>query len=118
MTGRLFWDDFLAILGLTCYTGLAILNETSRGPIYMMIAIGRGEPPGPPFTTPEKIVSGMVSQFYQQFFSMVLFCMALWSVKASLLMFYRRLFFGFDHYMRWWWVVVVLCVATYICSFM
>jgi hypothetical protein len=113
---RFFWDDAFAISAMVCLTGMAILNELSRNAIYLTELIASGGTPGPPFTTAEKISSAMIAQSKMQFSFMMLFWTCLWSVKGSLLMFYRRLFIGVDGYMKWWWVVVGSCILTWLIS--
>lgn len=113
---RLFWDDAFAIAGIVCLTAMAILNQTSRDAIYLIELMASGGTPGPPFTTTEKISSTIIAQMKMQFFFMMLFWTTLWSVKGSLLMFYRRLFIGVDGYMKWWWAVVGFCILTWLVS--
>ncbi|KAL1959379.1 hypothetical protein VTO42DRAFT_2182 [Malbranchea cinnamomea] len=38
----------------------------------------------------------------------------LWSIKASLLVFYRRLMIGLPHHLRWWNVVLAYTIITYL----
>ena len=113
---RLFWDDAFAISAIVSLTVMAILNQTSRDAIYLIEVIAAGGAPHPPFTTAEKISSAMIAQSKMQFFFMMLFWTTLWSIKGSLLMFYRRLFVGLDGYMKWWWMVVGVCIVTYLAS--
>lgn len=101
---------------LVCLTGMAIVNDMTRDAIYMVISLSKGSAPASPYETPEKIVAGIVWQLKMQFGFMVLFWTTLWSIKASLMMFYRKLFSGLFGYMVWWWVMVGVCVATWLAS--
>lgn len=115
---RLFWDDAFAIAAIVGLTAMAILNQTSCDAIYLIDVIAAGGTPGPSFTSQEIIFSTIIAQRYMQFFFMMLFWTTLWSVKGSLMMFYRRLVVGVDGYMTWWWVVVAFSIITYLISIM
>lgn len=122
-TSRLYWDDFFAILGVLWLTVMVIMNHLARDGIYVQMDMATlGRPSNQKFLVQDKITAGMLisnavlEQKKMQFAFMVAFWNCLWSAKASLLMFYRRLFAGVDGYMRWWWVVVVSCIVTWMIS--
>lgn len=73
---------------------MAILNEKSKGVIYMLEIVAAGAIPAAPFDTLEAIAAGTVLQLKLQFVFVMVFWTTLWSIKASLMMFYRRLFDG------------------------
>lgn len=122
-TSRLYWDDFFAILGMLWLTVMVIMNNLSRDGIYVQMDMATlGYPSNPKFLVQDKMTARMLisneilGQKKMQFAFMVAFWNCLWSAKASLLMFYRRLFAGVDGYMRWWWVVVASCIVTWMIS--
>ena len=49
--------------------------------------------------------------------SAIIFFTQLWSVKLSLLVFYRRLMTGLPAHLRWWKAVLIFTIVTYIYSF-
>lgn len=115
---RFFWDDGWVSFGMICLTIMAVMNQLQRETIYMILGLQTGLTPKKAYNTPEKVASAMIHQSKLQFVFMMFFWTTLWSVKASLLMFYRRLFIGVQGYMRWWWVVVGICVVTWLMSFL
>lgn len=49
--------------------------------------------------------------------SAIIFFTQLWSIKLSLLVFYRRLMTGLPAHLRWWKAVLIFTIVTYIYSF-
>lgn len=49
--------------------------------------------------------------------SAIIFFTQLWSVKLSLLVFYRRLMAGLPAHLRWWKAVLIFTIITYVYSF-
>ena len=122
-TSRLYWDDGFAIFGMMWLTVMVITNHFARDAIYLQLDLATtGRPSNPKFMVQDRNAAAMLvrnailGQKKMQFAFMVAFWNTLWSAKASLLMFYRRLFAGVDGYMRWWWVVVISCIITWIAS--
>ena len=114
---RLFWDDAFAISAMLWLTVMAILNQLSCNAIYLMEALAEGRTPPTPFlTTPDQIITTIISQRKMQMLFMISFWNCLWSVKASLLMLYSRRLLCVQGYMRWWWVVVASCILTWLIS--
>ena len=114
---QLLWDDAFAISGLVCLTIMAILNQCQRDYIYMEIDL-LSDPTAlrPPFTTEAAIEAGIAYGSKLQFTFVMFFWTCLWSIKGSLLIFYRRLLLGVNGYMKWWWAVVVFCILTWLAS--
>lgn len=116
-TSRLYWDDAFAISGIVWLTTMVIMNHTARDAIYLQMEIASGgRPSNPKFISKQVISDAILGQKKMQFAFMVGFWNCLWSAKASLLMFYRRLFNGVDGYMRWWWLVTATCIVTWLIS--
>jgi hypothetical protein len=60
---RLFWDDAFAISAMIWLTVMATLNQLSCNAIYLMEALAEGRtPPAPFLTTPDQIITTIISQ--------------------------------------------------------
>jgi hypothetical protein len=101
---------------MICLTILAVLNELQHDTIYSLQAAApaEGDPAGKTYV--HTITDATREQAKLQFVFIVIFWTCLWLIKGAFLMFYQRLFFNLQSYMRWWWVVVTTCVVTYIAS--
>lgn len=116
-TSRLYWDDAFAVSGIIWLTTMVIMNHFARDGIYLQIDLAAtGRPSNPKFTSKQLISDAMIGQKKMQFAFMMAFWNSLWSAKASLMMFYRRLFNGVDGYMRWWWAVTAMCILMWLIS--
>ncbi|CAL3968565.1 unnamed protein product [Diplocarpon coronariae] len=113
---RLFWDDIFAVLGIIFLTGVAALNQAARDSTYLLIALEEGHKPAPQYKNLKDINAAEVHHKYMLFFLVMVFYLTLWSVKISLLLFYRRLLVGLNGYMRWWWIVMWFTIASLLAS--
>lgn len=113
---RFFCDDALQLAAMSCLIILAVLNELQHDTIYALQAIAPKEGDKAGLTFVHVITDATREQAKQQFVAIIVFWTCLWLIKASFLMFYRRLFFNLSGYMRWWWIVTVVCMATFVAN--
>ncbi|KAH6680810.1 hypothetical protein B0J14DRAFT_649188 [Halenospora varia] len=111
---RLHWDDVLQIGGMISLLICTILNELQHDDIYALQALAPIEGAPEQATFRQEITDTTRRQAKLQFIFIIFFWTCLWFIKASFLMFYKRLFDGLSGYMKWWWIVVVTCIVTYI----
>lgn len=113
---RIYWEDAWAVFGLVGLSVMAILNQIVRDDIYLFVTIYNGGPTPPQYTSPAAVEAAIVRETKIQFPFMIIFWACLWSCKASLLVFYRKLSINLTGYMKWWWAVVGICLVTFIMS--
>ncbi|PQE23141.1 CFEM domain-containing protein [Rutstroemia sp. NJR-2017a WRK4] len=105
---RLYIDDAFAILSLAFVLVSAILWQLNCQKMYDLVAVGAGlEMPGPKFADNVlafETAAGIITIFYYS---------SLWSVKASFLLFIRRLGTNVTRIRYLWWVVCILTIAGY-----
>lgn len=111
---RLFWDDLFQLIGMLSLTGLSVVTQLQRDTIYALKAAAPPEGDSAEKTFKHEVTDATIYQAKLQFSSIFLFWICLWAIKASLLMFYRRLFFNVQEYMKWWWVVTIACIVTFL----
>lgn len=107
-------DDLFAVAGAACLLAMAVISEIQRDGVYLLISLYAGKTP--PGTSLDMLGQTIIRQLKLQFAFVILFWTCLWSVKGSLMMFYRRLLIGLDGHMKWWWTVVIICILTYLVS--
>lgn len=111
---RLFWDDIFQFIGIINLTALATLLQLQRNTIYALKLAAPPEKDLAGKTFKHEITDAIREQAKLQFVTLFVFWVCLWSIKGSLLMFYRRLFCNLQEYMKWWWVVTITCIATFV----
>lgn len=110
ISNRLFIDDLLVYIALTILIVLGVLYTLVNDTIFEIILVGMGEmPPTPEF------YARMTFFLKVQFAIIVLFWTALWAVKFSFLMYYKKLFIGLPGNMqKCWWAVSIFALCAYI----
>lgn len=109
---RLWSDDGLVILAWLFSIGAAILWQMVATALYNQYKLSTGKlVPTPDVLKKEKeLLHGTVAFLF-------LFHTCIYSIKASFLLFFRRLDSRYDGPRRkWWWFVTVITLAAYITS--
>ncbi|MCJ1244399.1 hypothetical protein MMC30_001597 [Trapelia coarctata] len=110
ISNRLFADDVLVYIALTILIVLGVLYTLVNDTIFEIILVGMGKMP----PTPEFYVR-MTFFLKVQFAIIVLFWTALWAVKFSFLVYYKKLFIGLPGNMqKCWWAVSIFALCAYI----
>lgn len=107
---KLFLDDILVVLAWFMFLASTIVWQVKVHVLYWEYDVNNGRaPPTPAFLNAfQHFIVHVVTWN-------VLFYSALWTVKASFLVFFRRLDSNVVGWRRWgWYVVYVVCVLTYI----
>lgn len=107
---RLFIDDVLVYIALSILIVLGVLYTLVNDTIFEIILVGMGEMPATP------AFFGRMTFFLKvQFAIIVLFWTALWAVKFSFLMYYKKLFIGLPGNMqKCWWAVSTFALLAYL----
>lgn len=106
---RLGYDDYWIYLAYLILCINAILQTAQTPYVYHLIRVRAGlEPAGEGF-----LKDGNTYLRYE-FAIIGLFWSVLWSVKASFLAFYWKLFDGLPKYKKWWLMVAVFAFASYV----
>ncbi|KAG8629743.1 hypothetical protein KVT40_001362 [Elsinoe batatas] len=103
------WDDGWLLLGYIFYMGMVIMYLVKAEPIFHFWGFIDGT--RGPYAT---IMLDDVTMRRVSFSANLLFYSALWSVKFSLLAFYKQLMARLKAYVRAWWVVLTLTAIFYI----
>lgn len=111
--GGWFGDDALQMCAMFSLTALATVTELQRDTIYDLktAASTKGGSTG---NDMPMITNSTREQAKLQFLSIILFWLCLWSIKGSILAFYRRLFSNLKAYLKWWWLVAMACMTTFV----
>lgn len=105
----IYWDDVLIILAWILSLVTAIIWSVVAPGLYTFYDVVSGHAqPGPSFVTnSERYYTGQLTV-------LIFFYTALWSVKFSFLMFFRRLRKDVDKHEYLWWTVFAITAATYV----
>ncbi|KAF2867042.1 hypothetical protein BDV95DRAFT_446823, partial [Massariosphaeria phaeospora] len=107
---KLAAEDYLIYLAYILYIIMAVLYILVTPTIYKTSAVTAGRIP--PYAT---IMADYLFIIKIFFVNTEVFWLVLWSVKFSLLAFYRRLLAGLHTvYIKLWWGVLVFCIVTLI----
>lgn len=99
-------EDGFVMLSWAAFIALAVMYIVVTPPLYRVDkAVGTGIL-YPTIETDAMLITKIF------FANTIIFWVVLWSVKLSLLFFYRRLFEGLPGQMRWWWSVFVFTVLA------
>ena len=104
---RTFADDVLVLIAWTFFLANAMVWQTQKSAMYARYALGAGliKP------TPE-VLATQESFLHAELAPILLFYASLWSVKFSVLMFFRRLGHKVKGQKLWWWCVLGVTIAT------
>ena len=104
---RLFLDDFFVYFSLAVLIAMGVLYTLITNFMFELALVSDGEMK----PTLQFLVQ---APFFlkSQFAIILLFWTSLWSVKFSILLFYRKLFTGPS--LRWWWAVIVFTSFAYV----
>lgn len=108
-TERLDWDDYWIYIAYTLMIVSVILQTLQTPSLYYIVRAFSGLVP----LDEEYMEEGNLYARYE-FVIMGLFWTVLWSVKASFLALYWRLFQGLGQYKKWWKGVAVFTFLTYL----
>lgn len=104
-------DAYLVILAWTMSFGSAILFQVKGSPLYELYAIGSRQ---------KSVGSGSVDRIRGFLRIMVpfqiLFICGLWTIKLSLLIFFRRMGSSVKGHKTWWWFVLVINILGWVAS--
>jgi len=106
---RLFSDDYWMILALSFLLCNAILQTLQTPSLYYLVFLAAGRVQ----QGPELMRQGNIYVRYE-FVIIAFFWTICWSVKASFLALYYRLFDGLPRYRSLWWVAAVFTGCAYI----
>lgn len=106
---KLYVDDLLLIAAWIMLLASSVLWQIRAPMIYEQFIIMGGEkPPGPGFVAQQQT-------FLRNHLALsILFSSCLWTVKLSVLVFFRRLESKMRGHQIWWWCVLVITIATWI----
>jgi hypothetical protein len=101
-------DDYLVILAWIMLLGNTIMWQVNEGPLYVQLSVifGKTLPSLESLHTAKGLLRSILA-------SNILFYCCLWTVKLSLLFFFRRLGNQVRGHDIWWWVVMVITVGSW-----
>ncbi|KAI5839616.1 hypothetical protein DFP73DRAFT_598599 [Morchella snyderi] len=107
--GSLYIDDlFVFFAGFFCFV-IAVMHTLITPYIFDIMEAQAG------LVTPDAEWMKRIYMYLKmQWATIFIFWQLLWSVKFSLLLFFRRLMDGIDGMMKWWWAVVCLNTMLWI----
>ncbi|KAF4556443.1 Hypothetical protein D9617_1g083210 [Elsinoe fawcettii] len=103
------WDDGWLLAGYTFFVAMEIMYLVKAEPIFNFWGVIDGTKPLYPTLPKDDVTMRKVSVAAN-----MLFYSGLWSVKFSLLAFYKQLMSRIKTYVRAWWVVLVFSIVVYI----
>jgi hypothetical protein len=106
--GRLFADDYALFVGVAIYIAMAALYIADLPYLYTFLDYTSGK-----VELDAEVVDAYASMMRFNFAVTSFFWAVLWSVKASLLLFFRRIIKWTD-WMRVWWIIAIFTVLTFI----
>lgn len=106
--GRLFADDYALFVGVAIYIAMAALYIADLPYLYTFLDYTSGK-----VELDAEVVDAYASMMRFNFAVTSFFWAVLWSVKASLLLFFRRIIKWTD-WMRAWWIIAIFTVLTFI----
>lgn len=105
---RVYADDFLVVLAWLLLLTSAIIWQTQQTSMYTQFRLSSGNV----VPTPE-ILAAERTFLRTEVATIFMFYTCLWSVKISVLIFFRRLGQKVKGHRVWWWCVLALTVATW-----
>ncbi|RYO24068.1 hypothetical protein AA0111_g8891 [Alternaria arborescens] len=107
------WDEIWLIVGYMLFMAITgvYINKTSL--LFRLLAVEEGRLA--PYPSVSKDGFNAQKTF---FFTSPGLWLTLWSIKFSLLAFYKRIMVGVKLYLTLWWVVLAYCVLTLVLSIM
>ncbi|KAK4496855.1 hypothetical protein PRZ48_011304 [Zasmidium cellare] len=106
--GRLHEDDFALFFGLALYITLCALYMADIPYLYSVMGWLSGHT-----EFSQKIVADYTQMMRFNFAVTMFFWAVLWSVKISLLLFFRRVILN-TNFIRAWWVIMMFTILTFI----
>lgn len=100
-------NDFWLLIAFICYIGLWTMYTVLVPLLFSLAEISEGTR-----KIPDDYEAQILLMLRQVFPCSILLWCSLWSVKFSLLTFYKQLMSRLKTYLRLWWVVVVFCVLV------
>lgn len=91
--------------------GSAIFWQVEKSPLYELYALGSGQKPFTPGYFDR--VTGFIRTVVP---FQILFICCLWTIKLSLLLFFRRLWSNVKGHKTWWWFVLIVNVLGWAAS--
>ena len=105
---RLYSDDWLVLAAWVMLLAFAILWQIEAPTLYQQYAVQSGtEPFTPSFISKDTKLLRLIVLFITLFYS------CLWTVKLSLLLFFRRLGSKVIGHQVWWWSILVITVLSW-----
>lgn len=105
---RLFADDYALFVGVAIYVAMAVLYIVDLPYLYAFLDYTSGK-----VELDAEIIDAYASMMKFNFAVTSFFWAVLWSVKASLLLFFRRIIKWTD-WMRVWWIIVIFTGLTFV----
>ena len=103
--------EFAFVLsGLVFFIAYEVILLAVMPIVYQISYMSMGIYDKAPMPTPQNIIDFITLMFVSSLMSWSL----LWSIKISLLVFYRRLMIGLPHQLKWWNVVFAYTIITYL----
>jgi hypothetical protein len=106
--GRLHADDYVFFAGVALYIAMAALYIADLPHLYAFLDYTSGEVEFQPELLGEYAAMMRINFSVTSFFWAVL-----WAVKASLLLFFRRII-KYTNWMRAWWIIAAFTALTFV----
>lgn len=108
---RFFADDAFVLVSWLLFLANVILYQNMLDGIYLAIDVYSGQIAPPP-----DVLEKVLVFLHKELAVNLLFLTSLWAIKASFLVFFRRLVYQIRPLMILWWVVVFSTVASFAIS--
>ena len=106
---KLLVDDYFVLLALCCVLANAIILQIYAQDMYLVLTVSAG------LEMPEEGYAQLAESYYRSSLAVViLFYSALWSIKISFLLLFKRLCANVRGQQLMWWLVFGFTVATYL----
>ncbi len=106
---KLFWDDFLVVAAWGMLLGSAVLWQVEAPTLYEQYAVEAGQEP---FSL--EFIDRDTAFLHTIVPSTILFYSCLWTIKLSILIFFRRLGSKVTGQKIWWWCILGVTILTWV----
>ena len=107
---RIYADDVMVLIACLFLLTNTLIWQTSKGDLYLTIAVASGQLYPPPPDTAER-----AQTYLQRSVAVIaLFYSGLWAIKLSFMLFFRRLGHNVSNQKVLWWTILFFVVATWL----